>query len=48
MIQLCRIRMTATPVPKPLPLTLLLSMEAYRLQRDQPLGRQSAGAVLTY
>ena len=34
------------PTRAPLPLTLLMVMEAYRLQRDQPLGRQSAGAGL--
>ena len=46
MAQLCRIRRMVAPAHTALPLTLLLSMEAYRLQREQPLGRQSAGAGL--
>ena len=34
------------PDRAPLHLTLLMLMEAYRIQRDQPLGLQSAGAGL--
>ena len=46
MAQLCRISRMVAPAHTALPLTLLLSMEAYRLQRELPLGRQSAGAGL--